>query len=634
MFEENNDLILIKAIYYSKSCIIGEQIFTPEVTFGDILNYFNANLKTEFLNLKRIYSYNGINLSETYKMKEMFKMPKDKSCLIEIKIEVNEEAILDDEYDPIISKIIKPKFYPFSLFVYSPREGKITLEEYTSNISKEYNLKKISSGSSYCNSPDSLFISGGGVYYKNPINDFWIINKEDYSIELKKMPLAKRDHSMIYIPNQLVLIVGGGDNKCIIYDIQKDIFFDWADLNDKHYKPALFILNNYIYCFGELTKEKNYFERTNISSKYPKWEKIFPIFKRNVYLFNKKIFFVSKSINNLIIFGAGDNKRQSKIYMYNLLNNEISILEDKCDIEELDNKTFEKVSESYNIAIPKYYDRERNILILNKKKKKINKIHFSNNKLDKIRLFEKDEIMSDESDINIEIKPIKNNQINSSILESKLNSIKKNIEDINMSYKNQHYNINTECFDQNNTANLIEEINEDDEEKYENNNKNNKTIPINSNHIKYNISKEIGYSEYVNNRNQNNDYYNNEINKDFNLGENDEFFKNKIENENKEEDEIQLSGIIKKGDEFDSIDRYAISERSLLSQIGSGKKDMYSTGKKNSTNKKINKLPQVKQNLVQKTFVLNNINHKVENDKDANVRNNRYYSLNNMDNNY
>ena len=634
MFEENNELILIKAIYYSKSGIIGEQIFTPEVTFGDILNYFNANLKTEFLNLKRIYTYNGVNLNETYRMKEMFKIPKDKNCLIEIKIEVNEEEILDDEYDPVISKIIKPKFYPFSLFVYSPREGKITLEEYTSNISKEYNLKTISSGSSYCNSPDSLFISGGGVYYKNPINDFWIINKEDYSIELKKMPLAKRDHSMIYIPNQLVLIVGGGDNKCIIYDIHKDIFFDWADLNDKHYKPALFILNNYIYCFGELTQEKNYFERTNISSKYPKWEKIFPIFKRNVYLFNKKIFFVSKSINNLIIFGAGDNKRQSKIYMYNLLNNEISILEDKCDIEELDNKTFEKVSESYNIAIPKYYDRERNILILNKKKKKISKIYFSNNKLDKMRLFEKDEIMSDESDISIEIKPIKSNQINNNILESRLNSIKKNIEDVNMSYKKKHYNMNTENFDQNNTANLIEEINEDDEEKYENNNMNNKTIPINSNYIKYNIPKNIGYSEYVNNRNQNNDYYNNEINKDFNLGENEEFFKNKIENENKEEDDIQLSGIIKKGDEFDSIDRYAISERSLLSQIESGKKDMYSSGKKNSTNKKINKLPQVKHNLVQKSFVLNNINNKVENDKNANIRNNRYYTMNNMNNNY
>ena len=267
MFEKNNELILIKAIYLSKSRIIGEQLFTSEITFGDILKYFNEQLKTEFLNLKKKYTFNGIDLNETYQIKELLNLPKDNKYLLEVKIEVNEEEILNDEYDPIITKIIKPKFYPFSLFVYSPKEGKITLEEYTSNISKEYNLKKISSGSSYSNSPDSLFISVGGVYYKNPI-------------------------------------------------IQKDIFFDWADLNDKHYKPALFILNNYIYCFSELTLEKNYFERTNISCKYPKWEKIFPKFKRNVYLFNKKIYFISKCINNLIIFGAGDNKRQSKIYMF------------------------------------------------------------------------------------------------------------------------------------------------------------------------------------------------------------------------------------------------------------------------------------------------------------------------------
>ena len=625
MFEKNNELIFVKVIYLTKSSIIGEQLFTSEITFGDILKYFNEQLKTEFLNLKKIYTFKGIDLNETYQIKELLNLPKDCKYLLEVKIEVNEEEILDDEYDPVISKIIKPKFYPFSLFVYSPKEGKITLEEYTSNISKEYNLKNISSGSSYCNSPDSLFISGGGVYYKNPINDFWIINKEDYSIELKKMPLAKRDHSMIYIPNQQVLIVGGGDNKCIIYDIHKDIFFDWADLNDKHYKPALFFLNNYIYCFGELTLEKNYFERTNISSKYPKWEKIFPKFKRNVYLFNKKIFFISKCINNLIIFGAGDNKRQSKIYMFNLSNNEISILEDKCDIEEVDNKTFEKVSESYSIAIPKYYDRERSILILNKKKKKIKKIYFSNNKLNKIRLFEKDEILSDASNINIEIKPINSYQIKSNnILESKLNTIKKNIEDVNFNkdfWNNKNSNNNSEFFEENNNTNLIAEINEDDEEKNENNDMNNRTVPISSNHLKYNISKDMGYSQYINNTNRKDDYYN-DINKDFQFGENEEYFKNRIEKESKEEDDIQLSGIINKGDEFDTIDKYTISERSLLSQIGSGKKDMFSNGKKNSTKKRLNKLPQV----AKKSLVLNNINLKIDNDQDVNIRNNKYYN--------
>ena len=100
------------------------------------------------------------------------------------------------------------------------------------------------------------------------------------------------------------------------------------------------------------------------------------------------------------------------------------------------------------------------------------------------------------------------------------------------------------------------------------------------------------------------------------------YFKNRIEKESKEEDDIQLSGIINKGDEFDTIDKYTISERSLLSQIGSGKKDMFSNGKKNSTKKRLNKLPQV----AKKSLVLNNINLKIDNDQDVNIRNNKYYS--------
>ena len=129
MFEKNNELILIKAIYLTKSRIIGEQLFTSEITFGDILKYFNEQLKTEFLNLKKKYTVNGIDLNETYQIKELLNLPKDNKYLLEVKIEINEEEILDDEYDPIITKIIKPKFYPFSLFAYSPKEGKITLEE-------------------------------------------------------------------------------------------------------------------------------------------------------------------------------------------------------------------------------------------------------------------------------------------------------------------------------------------------------------------------------------------------------------------------------------------------------------------------------------------------------------------------
>jgi hypothetical protein len=653
MSEENNELLLIKVIYYTKSGIIGEQMLSSEVTLGDIFYNFNTNYKTDFLNIKKIYKYNNIIIKNDDLIKDLIDYSKENQNMIEIKIEIDEKEILDDESDPIIPKIIKPKFYPFSLFVYIPKEGKITLEEYTSNIAKEYHLKKISSGSSYCNSPDSLFISGGGIYYKNPINDFWIINKEDYSIELKRMPGAKRDHSMIYIPNHLILIVGGGDINCYIYDIQRKIFFNWADLNEIRNKPALLNLNNYIYCFSQLTKEKNYFERTNISSKYPKWEKIFPKFQRNVYLYNKKIFCVSKCVNNSILIGAGDNRRQSKLYIYNLLTNEISILKDKAYIEEIDNKIFDKVSKYYNIAIPRYFDREKNIIILNKKKKHMQKIYFSDTvNINKIKLTEEDEIPSDESNLEIKLKNIKNNKLNYQYMEkekneeNKLNLIKQNLEGvepeaINRFVSNTNRNnfnvLHTEYFTENDNKNLIEEISEDDEEKYEkklfNRTLQRKNKP---NNYYRTYQTETNYEPDTNNIRIKNKYQNRnineEINKDLQFGENEKFFNN--HNENKEieidENEIEdeLSGIIKKGDEYDTLDK-AVSEKSLLNQIGTEKREMNKTENKRIP-KKMNKLPQIKQkNDENKSLLLNNVNYKIENDKEDNYKNNRDFNFNN-----
>ena len=638
MSQEINEPLLIKVIYFSTSGVIKEEIFPEETTFGEIIQYFNSNLKTEFLNLKKRYTFNGIIIKENNIIKNLIKIPKNNSKILIISIEIDEKEILDDESEPIISKIIKPKLYPFSLFVYTPKEGKITLEEYTSNIVREYNLKKISSLSSYCNSPNSFFISGGGIYSKNAINDFWIINKEDYSIEIKKMPQAKRDHSMIYLPNQLIFIAGGDDVKCFIFDIQKKIFINYADLNGIYSKPALLNFNNYIYCFSKLTNEKNYFERTNISNKIPAWEKIFPKFGKNVFLTNKKIFFVSKCINNLIIIGSGDNIKQSKIYIYDLTNNEINIKEYKNDLEELDNKTFDKVNEFYNIAIPKYFDREKNILIFNKKKKQIKKIHFSNSRNinNKIRMLEEEQKSNDESSIKIELQQLNNNHF-----ENKINYIRYNIESEKKeniykanSNRNKYNTINNEYFNQkNNNNNLIEEIYEDDEEKYDIN-KEYKTIQTNRNNNKINLQNQINYNPIINLKNNSIDNSTNkeevnkeEVNKDLQFGDNLAFFENKNEKMNNEiEDDIQLSRIIKKGDEYDTLDKLTVTE-SLLNQIGSGRKENIKDKKHNT--KKMNRLPKVQQkNSENNSLLLNNI-YKIEDDKDDNYKNNRYYTLNN-----
>lgn len=416
MKNQNNEEILIKAVFYTKSDIIEEYIFDQDVTFGEILNYFLSKSKNKQLSFKKYYYYNKIVLKPSDVIKNLVYIPKGKSLEIEIAIELKENEIMDDESYPEIAQIIKPKLYNFGLFIYFPKDGIINLEQYTENKIKEYNLNSISSRSSYCNSPDLFFISGG-VSNSNSIDNFWIINNNDLSITLKNMPFGKNDHSMIYIPDNLnlVFIIGGNDRNCCFYDIRKDKFLSWANLNGDHIKPSLILINNYIYCIDKLTKEKNYFERTNISNRNPSWEKVFPKFKRNSNIMNKKIFWVSNNTNNSIIFGAGDKEKMSKTYVYDIINNEISLLNKNIiDIDELDNKTLEKVNYYYNVGIPKNFEKVRNIIAFNKIDKNITKIYFD---FDNFSIKEKNKMedydsKNDNSKIEIKTSNLNVNKIN------------------------------------------------------------------------------------------------------------------------------------------------------------------------------------------------------------------------------
>ena len=386
MQSSNNENILIKAIYFNKSGIIKEQTFNKEITFGDIINNFKNSKENKLLTLKKNYKYNGTPIFSNQKIKNLVNIQKGNSYIIEIKIELNEEEIIDDELELIQQKIIKPKFPIFGLYIYFPKEGVITLEQYDEEIIKEYNLNKITSGCSYINSPDFFYISGGGIYSQDPINNFWIIKKDDLKIEQKIMPFGKRDHSMIYVSNNKVFIIGGNDKKTFFYDMPRDKFINCTDLSKEQKRPILISYQNYIYCLGEINKNENFFERINISSVSISWEKIFPKFKREVYLFNKKIYFASKCTNNSIIFGAGNHIRDCQLYIYDLLNNEIFKFNKKAEINELD-KSFYKVGKYYNIAFPKNYEIKKNIFVLNKKNKTINEIFFyESNGIDKIKI--------------------------------------------------------------------------------------------------------------------------------------------------------------------------------------------------------------------------------------------------------
>ena len=482
MKNKNNEEILIKAVFYNKSGIIEEYIFDQNATFGEILNYFLSKSKNKQLSLKKYYYYNKIVLKPNDVIKNLVYIPKGKSLEIEIKIELKEKEIMDDESSPEITQVMKPKLYNFGLFIYFPKDGIINLEQYTENKIKEYNLNCISSRSSYCNSPDLFFISGG-ITNSNPIDTFWIIKHSDLSITVKTMPFSKNDHSMIYIPNNLnlVFVIGGNDKKCCFYDIQKDKFLSWANLNGEHIKPTLIHINNYIYCIDKLTKEKNYFERTNTSNRNSSWEQVFPKFKRNVNILNKNIFWVSNSTNNSIIFGAGDKAKMIKTYVYDISRNEISLLNRNItELDELDNKTLEKVSYYYNVGIPKNFDKVRNIIAFNKIDKNFKKIYFD---FDKFSGKEKNKMEDYDSKNDISKIGIKTSTLN-------INKINK----ANIIHKNLYSNLNNEFLSGN----------------------------INNNVIRYNKDKQRGLNEqFFNNINNRLDNSNNfhERNDEFNTAD-------------------------------------------------------------------------------------------------------------------
>ena len=572
---------LIKVIYYTKSGIkLETKNFDEEATLDDIINYFKRKNKKEIYTIKSNYSYLGNILKKNEKIKNLVFLQKGKTYEIEIKIEINEKQNLADELDPIIPKILKPKSYNFGLYIYMPKDGKICLEEFTSDKITEFQLDQINSGSAYCNSPKYFFISGGGAYSDNPINSFWIINNDNLNVEMKAMPFGKREHSMVYLPNDKIFIVGGNDRKCCFYDIKNKKFTNWANLIDEHKRPALIDFENYLYCLNEINKEKNFFERTDFNSRNPRWEKIVPKLRRNVKLYNKKIFWVTKSTENSIIFGAGEKNRSTDTFVYDLVKNEISKFDKNFDISELGNKKFDKISKYYNVSIPKFYEKERNIFVFDKKLTKMSKIHFENEQdIAKIKMKDYDEEERNEiSKILIKTKVIKDNTTNNIANNNNLKIsnigkeyIDKDIEDNNnfISKNNLQYGENGKFF-----------RNKEDKDKYllrSKNDKNNENVKL-----------------------------------------------EKIRNEEEQGKINEISDLnpsMIKSNEFDTYDKLANTEKSLLRQIGNDTQDNKSKTQ-NIDSLRNNTLNGISTNKVEcQTLPQNNNNYIIESNEEKNIKN-------------
>ena len=377
MLSSNNNLgFPIIVNYYTKNRILFKEKINSKNTFNSLLDIFEKNnrYKNE-AKLKSKYFINGVEIEKNKLLEELIEQNDNQpSESVEISLELEELYYLNDSKYPSYKKIIQPKSNPFGLLICSPKEKKISLKTYPEKIISLFELNKFNESSSYCNSLNDLYISEE--------KDFWSIDNNDFKIKKKNMPSNKRNHSMIFLitndNNEWVFILGGEDKKSFYYDLNKNYFINWGETNEIHFKPAIIKISEYLYILDSINLNNNCFERTKIASPIRKWEKIIPNLDENIISNNfPSKFGVSLDSNGNILFLGGDNINNiNNTYIYKPGNNTISLSQNGTNDNMIfDDKTFYKISDKYNIALPHDLINSKEISIVDKVEQSLIKVN-------------------------------------------------------------------------------------------------------------------------------------------------------------------------------------------------------------------------------------------------------------------
>lgn len=376
MYSSNKEIgFPIIVNYYTKNRILFKEKLNSKNTFNSLLEIYEKNNKYKNeAKLKSKYFINGIEIKRNQLLEELIeKKDYQSSELVEFSLELEELYYLNDSKYPSYKKIIQPKSNPFGLLIVYPKEKKISLKTYPDKIISLFELNKINKSSSYCNSLNDIYISEE--------KDFWSIDNNDFKIKKKNMPSNKRNHSMLFLNgdenNEWVFILGGEDKKSFYYDINKNYFINWGETNEIHFKPALIIISEYLYIFDSINLNNNFFERTKIASPIRKWEKIYlNLNEKKINNFPSK-FGISFDSNGNILFLGGDNiNKENNTFIYMPGNNIISISQKGTNDNIIfDDKTFYKINNKYNIALPHDLYESKEISVVDKEEQSLIKIN-------------------------------------------------------------------------------------------------------------------------------------------------------------------------------------------------------------------------------------------------------------------
>jgi len=231
--------------------------------------------------------------------------------------------------------------------------------------------KAYSDSSAYCNGYDILYISGGH-FNRTVVDTIYEFDLKTKQIFIPKTRLSqpRNLHSMIYVPNNYVFIVGGQNTKKVeFYNTVRKEVFSHSELQEERIEPTLVVVNNsFLYAFTRFFYRdgiEDTFERINLRSSQKEWEKFRPKFnfELNDQIFTHNYFGVSYHIPGHVIFLGGDSVNQDdNCYIFDHENNTLK----KSDVQnralEFGEKFFYPLKQGNNFMIPNFEVNNVNIL--------------------------------------------------------------------------------------------------------------------------------------------------------------------------------------------------------------------------------------------------------------------------------
>ena len=335
-----------------------------EQKFNDILKEIFKNEIPEIINMK--YIYKGLDIPEN-----IIQAYQETSCLIGCAIIDNDETFGIIVYDND-KKLITPYYYKRSDYP---------------------ELNNLNSFTAYCNAKGYLYFSGGekeqnyeqqeeSIKYNNFICiNLTELNGKENKLNIKKLDNLKEArswHSMIFIPNKYIFIVGGSITKSVeLYDMDKNQISKDSELNKVRNECTLCVVNNrYLYAFFGFVLNEDYnnsIERCDLFKEQRKWE-IVNISIKNGLEFKPSFFAISYfKDNDLILIGGsdtGEGKRSDYIYKLGKgENGEDEIEEYPLDLKEnayiFKDKFFIPMKNNINVNIPLIIGEEIKVIIFN-----------------------------------------------------------------------------------------------------------------------------------------------------------------------------------------------------------------------------------------------------------------------------